>query len=88
MIQPNRDTVSVVVQFLQLATLVIGVAGIFLTVGRKDARLETNTKEISELRGIASDLVRASVESTGTNRDQDRQLDDLRARIARLEPTR
>jgi hypothetical protein len=63
MIQPNRDTVSVVVQFLQLATLVIGVAGIFLTVGRKDARLETN-------------------------RDQDRQLDDLRARIARLEPTR
>jgi hypothetical protein len=88
MIQPNRDTVSVVVQFLQLATLVIGVAGIFLTVGRKDARLETNTKEISDLRSIASDLVRASVESTGTNRDQDRQLDDLRARIARLEPTR
>ena len=88
MIQPNRDTVSVVVQFLQLATLVIGVAGIFLTVGRKDARLETNTKEIDELRASASDLVRASVESTGTNRDQDRQLDDLRARIARLEPTR
>jgi hypothetical protein len=86
--QPNRETITVVVQFLQLATLVIGVAGLFLTVGRKDARLETNTKEIGDLRDIASDLVRASVESTSTNRDQDRQLDDLRARIARLEPTR
>ena len=72
-------------QGLQLVTLVIGVAGLFLTVGRRDARLETNTVEIDDLRDIASDLVKASIEATTTNREQDRQLDDLRIRIHKME---
>ena len=84
MTDPARQTVQTVIQFLQLGTLVIGVAGLFLTVGRKDARLESNTTEIAELRDIASDLVKASIESTTTNREQDRRLDDLRNRLARL----
>ena len=74
-----------VVSILQLAVLTIGVAGVFLAIGRKDANLEVNSNEIAELRDIASDLARASVESTTTNRQQDRQLDDLRSRLARLE---
>lgn len=86
--ESRRGTMTIVLQSLQLGTLVIGVAGIFLTMGRKDARLEVNTEEIGELREIASDLVKASVESTATNHDQDRQLAELRNRIARLEPTR
>ena len=84
----RKQTVTVVLQCLQLITLLIGVAGLFLTVGRKDARLETNTNEIADLRDIASDLVKASIESTTTNRAQDRSLDDLRTRLARLESQR
>jgi hypothetical protein len=41
--------------------------------------------DIDELRAIASDLVKASIESTTTNREQDRRLDDLKVRLARLE---
>ena len=88
MTDQNRATVAVVVQFLQLATLIIGVAGIFLVVGRKDHQLETNAAEIQDLRDIASDLVKASIESTTTNREQDRALDELRDRLARLESDR
>ena len=88
MTETNRATLAVVVQFLQLATLIIGVAGIFLVVGRRDQQLQTNAVEIDDLRDIASDLVKVSIESTTTNRDQDRALDELRSRIANLEINR
>ena len=70
---------------VQLATLIIGVAGLFLAIGRRDQVLNTNAEEIRELREISADLARASIESTMTNRDQDRRLDELRDRLARLE---
>lgn len=84
----HKASLGVVIQFFQLATLIIGVAGLFLTVGRKDARLEQNTVEIAELKDIASELAKASVESTVTDREQDRRLDDLRERLANLERIR
>ncbi len=84
----HKASLGVVIQFFQLATLIIGVAGLFLTVGRKDARLEQNTVEIAELKDIASEIAKASVESTITNREQDRRLDDLKSRLARLEDSR
>lgn len=84
----QKANLGVVIQFFQLATLIVGVAGLFLTVGRKDARLEQNTLEIAELKDIASELAKASVESTMTDREQDRRLDDLKGRLARLEDNR
>lgn len=88
MSDPNKANLGVVIQFFQLATLIIGVAGLFLTVGRKDARLEQNTVEITELKDIASELAKTSVELTVTDREQDRRLDDLRERLANLERNR
>jgi hypothetical protein len=88
MTEQRQQTVQVVIQALQLITLLVGVASVFLVVGRKDERLNQNTAEISELRDIAQDLVRTSVEATSTNRDQDRQLNDLRARLMTLENQR
>ena len=88
MSENHKANLGVVIQFFQLATLIIGVAGLFLTVGRKDARLEQNTLEIAELKDIASELAKASVESTMTDREQDRRLDDLKGRLARLEDNR
>jgi len=84
----KKDTIQIVVQFLQLATLIIGVAVVFMAIGRKDAVIVSNSLEIRELRDIAADLVRATVESTSNDRSQDRQLDDLRARILLLENDR
>ena len=81
----HRETLKIVVQFLQLATLVIGVAGLFLSVGRRDQTLDQNTAEILQLRDIASDLVKTSIETTTTNREQDRRLEELRERLDALE---
>ena len=79
------QTVSMLLQFFQLVTLLLGCAGIFLSIGRRDANITTNSQEIAELRDIASDLLKTSIESTTTNRDQDRRLNELRDRISRLE---
>lgn len=83
--EQHRETVKIVVQFLQLATLIVGVGGMFLSIGRRDANLEQNTAEILQLRDIASDLVKTSIETTTTNRDQDRRLEELRDRLDALE---
>lgn len=88
MSENHKANLGVVIQFFQLATLVVGVAGLFLAVGRKDAMLDQNTVEIAELKDIASELAKASVESTMTDREQDRRLDDLKGRLARLEDSR
>ena len=85
MSEASKHTMQTVIQSLQLAVLVIGVAGVFLTIGRRDAMIMDSAADIDELRAIASDLVKASIESTTTNREQDRRLDDLKVRIARLE---
>ena len=81
----HKANLGVVIQLFQLATLIVGVAGLFLAVGRKDARLEQNTIEIAELKDIASEIAKASIESAITNREQDRRLDDLRERLSQLE---
>ena len=72
-------------QIAQTLAILLGVAGLFLTLGRKDQVLETNAEDIVELREIASDLARASTEATMTNRAQDRRLDEIRDRLTRLE---
>ena len=81
----NRQNIGIAVQFLQLGTLVLGVAGMFLSIGRRDATLEVNTAEIRQLRDIASDLVKTSIQTTTTNREQDRRLEELRDRLDALE---
>jgi hypothetical protein len=50
--------------------------------------LDQNTVEIAELKDIASELAKTSIESTMANREQDRRLDDLRDRLARMESNR
>ena len=54
----NQTALGSTIQMLQLVVLIIGVAGIFLTIGRKDQALETNQMQVSDLRLICSDLAR------------------------------
>ena len=88
MSEMQGQTVQMLLQFFQLVALLIGCAGIFMSIGRRDANITTNSEEITELRDIASSLLRTSIESTTTNRDQDRRLNELRDRVARLESSK
>lgn len=84
----SRQTVQIVMQFVQLIVMLIAVAGIFVTIGARNERLEQNTEEIRNLRDIAQDLAKTTVEVAINNQDQNRRLDSLASRLANLENNR
>jgi len=84
----SRQTVQIVMQFIQLVVLLVAVAGIFVTIGARNERLAQNTEEIRNLRDIAQSLATTTTEVAITNQDQDRQLSSLAQRLANLERNR
>ena len=77
--------VSAVTGVLQLAVLIVGVGGVFFTIGVRDAALDDALSEVSELKSISSDLVKAQVLSSAKNSEHDRMLTDILRRLERLE---
>lgn len=73
------------IQLLELATLVVGVGGVFLMVGRRDADLShlsadvvQVSDDIAALSNISRDLATSVVRS-------EQRLDDLSRRLDNLE---
>ena len=86
MTPPKKDNLFTnVLNFMQLIVLVIGVAGVFLVIGRKDHQVDSNTTDIIELTEITRELVRAQVESAGNDALHLQILQDIRFRLERLE---
>lgn len=83
--QTQKQSYASAIQVLQLIVLMIGVAGVFLTIGRRDAELDTNSKQIFELRSICSDLARVTGSLSVTDASHTAQLRAIETRIDRLE---
>ena len=81
----SYKTVSAVTGILQLVVLVLGVGGIFFAFGTRDALLNDAIQEISQLKSISSDLVKAQVLSSAKDGEHDRILQDILRRLDRLE---
>ena len=77
--------VSAVTGVLQLVVLVVGVGGLFFTVGQREEALDNVQKEVSDLKSISSDLVKAQVLSSAKDGEHDRVLRDILRRLERLE---
>ena len=77
--------VSAVTGILQQVVLVVGVGGLFFTVGQREAALANVQQEVSDLKGISSDLVKAQVLSSAKDGEHDRILQDILRRLDRLE---
>ncbi len=82
LIMDKKTDVWSVVQTLVLTAT---AAGIFLSVGRRDQEILTNSNHIAELRTIATDLVRSQVLSEANDSNHSLVLEDLKRRIDRLE---
>jgi len=77
--------VSAITGVLQLVVLVLGVGGLFYTIGQKDNTLQMVATEVSDLKSISSDLVKAQVLSSAKDGEHDRILQDILRRLDRLE---
>ena len=81
----SSQRISAVTNVLQLGVLVIGVGGVFFALGGRDEVIRDAVHEISELKSISSDLVKAQVLSQAQNGEQDRMLADILRRLERIE---
>ena len=83
--EQSCQRVSAITGLLQLVVLVFGVGGLFFAVGQREASLDNVQKEVSELKSISSDLVKAQVLSSAKDGEHDRVLRDILRRLDRLE---
>jgi hypothetical protein len=65
--------------------LVGAVAAVFLSIGRRDQVVETNSFHIGELRSIVTELVRSQVLSEANDIQHQNHMIRLANRIDRLE---
>ena len=77
--------VQTVLQFIQTLVLLGSVAGVFMTIGRRDASLDNQGERIKELAAITSDLARTVSTLSATDREYSARIDSIQSRIDRLE---
>lgn len=77
--------VQTVLQFIQTLVLLGSVAGVFMTIGRRDASLDNQGERIKELAAITSDLARTVSTLSATDREYSARIDAIQNRIERLE---
>jgi uncharacterized membrane protein len=69
-------------------TMIVGVVMIPIEIGRRDQILTQQQKSVEELHAVVTELVKTTINLTGTDRVHDRDLYDLRARMEKLEGKR
>jgi len=77
--------IQTVLHGLQALMLIVGVATVFMAVGRKDQQIESTESNLNQLQTIVQDLVKAQVEGMTKDSEHDRVLVELKQRIYRLE---
>ena len=74
-----------ILQWLQLIVLAVGVAGFFTVLGSKSETLNRVSIDISELKSIVSDLVKAQISISVNDALHSEMLQDLKVRVTELE---
>tara|TARA_R110001583_G_scaffold69582_2_gene197173 strand:- start:1800 stop:2075 length:276 start_codon:yes stop_codon:yes gene_type:complete len=77
--------VQTLIQAFTLFTLLVGTASVFVMIGRRDATIEHSQERVNELWDITQELVKSQVLSVANDGDHERQLDELKARVHKLE---
>jgi len=77
-------SVQTILQGLQTVVLLGSVAGVFLTIGRRDATLDGQGERIKELATITSDLVKAVSTLSASDREFGARIDSIQLRLDRL----
>jgi hypothetical protein len=77
--------VQTVLQFIQTVVLLGSIAGVFMTIGRKDQAMDNQADRLKELAAITADLARTVSTLSATDREYAAKIDSIQSRIDRLE---
>lgn len=82
-----QNRLTQVVGVLQLVALIIGVAGMFLVVGKRDQQLTHVSTDLDKLAGAVNDLARAQASAAVNDATHARSLEDILRRLNNIEGT-
>lgn len=74
-----------VASWVQVAVFAIGLGGLAVSIGRRDATIDQHGTQLSELKGITSDLVRTQLSLIGNDQVISQRLQDLERRLGSIE---
>lgn len=74
-----------IIQVAQLLVLVAGVLGFFIDIGKRSALLDKTNEDLSQLKFIVQDLVKAQIQVSSNDARHSALLDDLKLRVIELE---
>ena len=86
--QQTHPTLGLAISIFQLCVLIAGVGGVFMTIGRRDELLSRQDRDITELRAIAGDLVKAQVLGAANDQKHAEAIAAIGLRLDRLEARR
>jgi len=81
----NTEISRTVAAWVQVAVFMLGLGGLAVSIGRKDATIDQHGTQLQELKSITSDLVRAQLSLVGNDQVTSQRLQDLERRLASLE---
>jgi len=77
-----------VAAWVQVAVFALGLGGLAVSIGRKDATIDQHSGQLTELKSITADLVRAQLSLSGNDQVTAQRLQELERRLATLEAKR
>ena len=83
--ETKKTTLPIVVQSAQLIVLIIGVGVMMMTIGRRNADLDSALSQTQELKSISSDLTKAVSTLAVSDALQTQSLRAIEQRIFNLE---
>ena len=88
MTEDGKKNSQLIASWAQFIAICIGIGTVLMNMGRKDQQLATTSEQVKELSSIVSDLAKAQVGFTLTDKQTEDRLRDLAARLDRLERTK
>lgn len=81
----DKEKTHNLIQWFQLIVLGIGVSAFFIDIGKRQQILEKTNQDLTELKVIVQDLVKAQIQVSSNDAKHQIMLEDLRQRVIELE---
>ena len=85
MVERRKESHNNILQWFQLLVLSLGVGGFFIDIGKRSQLLDKTNQDLSELKVIVQDLVKAQIQISSNDATHKTMLDDLKSRVVELE---
>jgi len=85
MAEPSKSSIGQTIQVIQLIILIIGVAGMFTLIGKRDQQLTQVSTDVDKLASATADLAKTQARVSINDAIQERTLEEIKRRIDALE---